>query len=220
MKSQLKSLESLQSSVASDWLRKQLELPPVETGTTHRQVCEFLKSCQFRPPAAVRHAIVGTLQPGRALRSVMIREIVARELLSRFSAEFFELTPKVREQRLHELSEYVKEFPQLTWRLHQLRSGASIEGSVPRGEDRASQLASAAAEVFVMSPEAAARAGREETIDRNAARKKMAIVSVAARSFSQWLKLPPPGGLTLGQRIDRFTARPKHLRPTGDYGKA
>lgn len=214
------SLTDVENAAIVDWSRKQLEMAPGDAASTHRQVCDFLKSSQFRPSATVRPAVVGALRPQHVLRSVIIREIVAREMLSRFSAVFFELTPEVRDQRLNALSEHMKEFPQLTWRLQLLRSGASIEGSVPRGEDRASQLAASAADVFVMSPEAAARAGREEFVDQSAARKKRAVASVASRALSSWIKLPPPNGLSQGQRLDLATSRPKHLRPIGEYGKA
>ncbi len=214
------TLTDVENTAIADWSKKQLGMSPGDAASAHRQVCDFLKSCQYRPSATVRLAVVGALRPRRVLRSVIIREIVAREMLSRFSAEFFELTPEFRDQRLTALSEHMKEFPQLTWRLQLLRSGASIEGSVPRGDDRASQLAAAAADVFVMSPEAAARAGREEFIDQSAARKKKAVASVASRALSRWIKLPPPGGLSQGQRQELATSRPKHLRPIGDYGKA
>lgn len=220
MKPDPQSLKDFEHAVVSDWSRKQLEMSPADTASTHRQVCEFLKSCQFRPSATVRPAVIGALHPRRLLRSLIIREIVAREMLSRFSAEFFELPSEVRDQRLNALSEHVKEFPQLTWRLQLLRSGVSLEGTVPRGEDRASQLAAAAADVFVMSPEAAARAGRAEFVDQNAARKKTAVASVASRTLSRWIKLPSPCGLSQGQRLDLATSRPKHLRPVSGYRKA
>jgi hypothetical protein len=218
------SVVDLQNAVATDWSRKQLEIAPGDTAATHRQICDYLKSCQFSPPAAVKSAIVGAVCPERALRSIGFREIIAREMLSRFTAEFFQLAPEVRDERFNALAKHVAEFPQLKWRLNRLRPGVSIRGSVPAGLDEPSRLASSIADVFVMSPEAATRAGRSETIDCLAGKsvvqkKEQKALSAAAQSFSMWTALQPPCGLTLLQRLDRMTARPKHLRPAGDYAK-
>jgi hypothetical protein len=217
------SVVDLQHSVAVDLSRKQLEIPPGDVATTHRQVCDYLKACQFSPSTAVRSAIVGAVYPERALRSIKFKECVAREMLTRFTAEFFQLTPEVRDKRLKELVELVAEFPQLKWRLNRLRLGVSIRGAVPSGLDDPSRLASSMADVFLMSPEAAARAGRNETVDclsgKSAVQKKRKALFAAAQSFSIWARLQPPCGLTLGQRLDRMTARPKHLRPAGDLAK-
>lgn len=217
------SVVDLQNAVATDWSRKQLEIPPGDTAATHRQICDYLKSCQFSPPTAVRSSIVGAVCPERALRSIRFREIIAREMLSRFTAEFFQLSPEIRAERLNGLAKHVADFPQLKWRLNRLRTGVSIRGSVPSGLDEPSRLASSIADVFVMSPEAAARAGRSETIDclsgKSVVQKKQKALSAAAQSFSMWTALQPPCGLTLLQRLDRMAARPKHLRPAGDYAK-
>lgn len=212
-----------QNSVTAEWSRKRLELAPGDKASTHQQVCDYLKSCQFRPSGLNRTAVIGSIHPDRALRSTSFRELMTREMLSQFSSEFFELPRNLREQQLEQFLENVVEFPQIKWRLNRLKQGVSISSPVPRGSDENSMLASTMAEMFVMSPESAARVGRAKTIDiggqKSAARHKEHALRVTAKTYPDFTKLEPPDGSSIVRRLDRMAARAKHLRPVRDYGK-
>lgn len=212
-----------QNSVTAEWSRKRLELAPGDRASTHQQVCDYLKSCHFRPAGLNRTAVVGSIHPDRALRSTLFRELMTREMLSQFSSEFFELPADHREEQMEQFLENVVEFPQIKWRLNRLKQGVTISSPVPRGTDENSMLASTMAEMFVMSPESAARVGRAQTLEiggqKSIARQKERAIAITAKTFPEFTRLDSPDGSSLVQRLDRMAARAKHLRPVRDYGK-
>lgn len=179
----------------------------------HQLACLKIHQFRFCPTAIVQSAIVALESPAAALQDVDFAETVATLRLNEFCLRFFSMPVYERKTEYAELETSVRPYPQLAWRLKQLKSGLSV--SVPVSNQHSPELTQAqdTCDIFVMTPSAAASSLRRSCSDMTTQTQKVkdsknTLLRFKA-AYPDHAALQAPGVMPLTDRLTRAIAKPK-----------
>ena len=189
-----------------------------ETQSKQEMACRQIQLHRFCPPAILRPAIVTLTSPAIALQDEDFAERVLSDSLHEFSLRFISMLPEERQNVWAKLESKFQPFPQLLWRLNELKSGLLVTAPVPNPFGNAMPQIQNACDVFVMPPAAAARSLRRTCSEMTNTDRKARDAKTEMWEFSvcypEHASLSPPGIMPLTRRLDRAVAKPK--RPARD----
>ncbi len=179
--------------------------------SNHRLACLKIKQNRFCPPAMIQTAIVALESPAAALQDEDFAEIIANARLNEFCLLFFSMQPEERKAVWDDLEPKVLPFPQLLWRLNELKPGLSISTPTPNQFSKALPQAQDACDIFVMPPAAAASSLRRTcsemtTTDRKVKNSKKAMWEFKA-TYPEHASMRAPAVMPLADRLDRAVAK-------------
>ncbi len=186
--------------------------------SNHRLACLKIEQYRFCPPATIQTAIVALESSAAALQVEDFAETIANARLNEFGLLFFSMQPEERKAVWDDLEPNLRPFPQLFWRLNELKPGLSISAPAPNQFSKALPQAQDACDIFVMTPSAAANSLRRTcnemtTTDRKVKNSKNSLWEFKA-TYPEHALLRAPAVMPLADRLDRAVAKPQ--RPAGD----
>ena len=181
--------------------------------SNHRLACLKIEQYRFCPPATIQTAIVALESSAAALQIEDFAETIANARLNEFCLLFFSMQPEERKAVWDDLEPNLRPFPQLLWRLNELKPGLSISAPAPNQFSKALPQAQDACDIFVMTPSAAANSLRRTcnemtTTDRKVKNSKDALWEFKA-TYPEHASLHAPAVMSLADRLDRAVAKPR-----------